>query len=498
MHKSDVQAHKTDRQLQAVTRLQRAIVFGFLSVMLLVSSALVFGYLNLSSMDHLVAEIVDKNNRKTALIHKLNNIARQRLILLHQMSSEDDDFVLNDKIQQYYMLGQDFIINRQALESLSDSEKEKQLMQALKVMLLKIDPVQRSILEELSSGASQTALSILQTMNTLQTELVDVMKEYNQFQQRQNDNLSADIKNLFENSLYWLILISLSIFLIGALVTYVVLKFVAKQQDSLISANTKLNDYNKVLITAIETAERVNQSKSEFIANMSHELRTPMTAIKGSLGILNSGMIEHIPQEAKNLVAMADKNTDQLIELVTDILDFSKLESGEISVYEEEMSIQNEIDKFLIPFYKKAQNKSIYLNVTYSDQLPETVRLSRIHLVQILTQLMNNAIKFTPEGGVTLDVTYEADGDAGNEGKIIIHITDTGIGLDESDIHLLFESFVQGDGSSTRKYGGTGIGLAICRKLIEALEGDIQVSSEKSKGSTFSLMLPATVHDIAA
>ena len=465
--------------------------------MVLVSSALVFGYLNLSSMDHLVAEIVDKNNRKTALIHKLNSVARQRLILLHQLSNEADSFVLNDKIQQYYLLGQDFIISRQALESLSESEAEKRMMQALKVILLKIDPVQKSILEELSNGANQTALSILQTMNTLQTELVNVMRAYNQFQEGQNNNLSADIKNLFEKSLFWLVLISLLIFLIGALVTYFVLKFVAKQQDSLISANTKLNDYNKVLITAIETAERVNQSKSEFIANMSHELRTPMTAIKGSLGILNSGMIENIPQEAQSLVAMADKNTDQLIELVTDILDFSKLESGDISVYEEEMSIKNEIEKFLIPFYKKAKNKSIYLNVTYSDQLPEMVRLSRIHLVQILTQLMNNAIKFTPEGGVTLDVTYEAS-DEDNEGKIIFHVIDTGIGLDESDIHLLFELFVQGDGSSTRKYGGTGIGLAICRKLIDALEGDIQVSSEKSKGSKFSLILPATVHDIAA
>jgi len=122
----------------------------------------------------------------------------------------------------------------------------------------------------------------------------------------------------------------------------------------------------------------------------------------------------------------------------------------------------------------------------FEETVSIKTEIDRIHLVKILAQLLSNAIKFTLEGGVTLDVEY-----AEKDRKIVFHVVDTGIGLDDADIHLLFESFIQGDGSSTRKYGGTGIGLAICKQLIDALDGDIHVSSEKDKGSTFSLSVPA-------
>ena len=478
---------------QSIVRLRMAIVAGFFSVIILVTWSQVLSYQNLLSMDYTVSEIVEENNKKTALIYVLNNIARERLILLYQMSNEDDWFVGDENLQSYYLLGEKFIVSKQALEDLPSMVQEERFMVGLKSILKEINPTQKQIVNAISGGDDQLVLVKLKKMNKLQIELVDILNQYYDFQTSHNTDLLKSVKNVFDSALQWIVVMLILVIFISVLIAYFVVYFVSGQQKNLIELNVTLKSYNKVLQITTESAERANRSKSEFIANMSHEMRTPMTAIKGALGVLNSGMIDDIPDDAGKLISIADNGTDRLIRMVTDVLDFSKIEAGQIDIITENISIRDEIEKLVVPFYLSAKNKSIDFSVTYSESIPLCVNVDRIHLNQILMQLIDNAIKFTLEGCVTLGVSYED-----KEGRIIFNVIDTGIGLKDDDINFLFEPFVQGDGSSTRKFGGTGIGLAICRKLIGALEGEIKVLSEKEKGSTFTLTVPVSAVDLAA
>ena len=474
----------------ATSSLIRSLVLGYLSVMALIALTLSLSYQTLLSSQSLISEIVDTNNQKIELIRSLSHITRERLVLLHQMLDEKDAFKREDDLTEYYKYGEQFILDKQSLELLAKSEQEWLFFKKMKLILVKLNSFQLEILDSLSDDKFENVSDILRKMDESQHALNQVLGEYIAFEEKASQASSTEIKNIFSDSKHWMLGFSVVIVLIGGVISFLAIRFVMNQRTEIVEINATLESYNHILKSSVEDLSRANKSKSEFIANMSHELRTPMTAIKGSLGILDSGMIEGIPEEAKNLITMADNNTDRLIDLVTDVLDFSKLEAGEIDIVVNEFNIHYEIEKFLIPYYKKARNKALNFKVSYSKKLPQNIKLDQTHLFQILTQLLNNALKFTEEGKVSLLVDYSEDTD-----NIVFHIIDTGIGFDDIDIQFLFESFVQGDGSSTRKHGGTGIGLAICRKLVDALKGEIKVSSEKDEGSTFSLSIPV---DIAA
>ncbi len=466
------------------------IVVGFLVVMLLIAFSLWSSYRTLSSTENMVADIIDSSNKKQTLIYGMRQIARERVVMLHQILDIADSKARNKVIDTYYALARQFVADRRQLEVLAAFDEEAVIMARLKSALADVYPMQVRMLGALRNGDNKIAVEILDEVELKQQILSDILTQYSRLEDRLRRKSLDGIKNIFDESTQWMFFFSIVVLLSGSAVSFGVVRFVSRQQKKLLEMNDTLESYNQFLRLSAMEAERGNKIKMEFIANLSHELRTPMTTIKGSLGILNSGMIAHIPDEAKNLISMADQNTDQLLDLLNDVLDFSRLEKDEIDFVKYEFDIRREIENFLIPFYKKARNKSLNFQVVFSDKLPLKVKLDQKHLFQMLSQLLSNAIKFTDQGEVLLRVEYKEDTD-----HILFHIKDTGIGLDDKEIQCLFDSFVQGDGSSTRKYGGTGIGLAICKKLINALQGEITVSSVKQKGSTFSLSLPV---DIAA
>jgi len=483
-----------DSMQNPMKRLHWAIISGFSIIFFLIVLLVGINYKNISTIDNLVSVIVEDSNQKSEILKRLNRVARERLLLLHQMLEIKDSFRLHDEMQNYFALGEDFIFAKEKLKRLSDTPEEREYFAELNKILVKINPIQKNILQLLDDGGSPKLVkSQLNKMDELQILLIKRTNSYYEFEAKMEANTNHQLSKVFDESVQWILLSGISIVVISFVIISMIFRFTSRQEKYLQEINDTMHSYNEVLKLNISAVEQANQSKSEFIANMSHEIRTPMTAIKGSLGILESGMIVEIPKEAQDLISMADKNTSILIDLITDILDFSKLEAGEVEIIKEEMTIVREIDKFLIPFYRKAKDKKIEINVNYSDRLPEVVHIDKAHLVQILTQLINNAIKFTPKGEISLEVDYIEQ-----ENKIVFDVIDTGIGLEESEISHLFESFVQGDGSSTRKYGGTGIGLAICKKLIDALEGDIQVSSKKNQGSRFCLKIPVNPSKLAA
>lgn len=235
----------------------------------------------------------------------------------------------------------------------------------------------------------------------------------------------------------------------------------------------------------VRSAEEVARFKSEFLANMSHEIRTPLGAILGYADLLLDPALD--PSQREDLVDVIRRNGNHLSEIIEDILDFSRIEAGRLSIDPVECSpaqIASDVALLLRP---RAVAKDLPLNLVCD--LPEgaQLRTDPLRLRQILVNLVGNAIKFTSAGSVTIHVATEPD--ASGNPTVIFRVTDTGIGITPEQLGRIFDPFLQGDSSTARRYGGTGLGLAISRRLARLLGGDIEVSSQPGRGSVFTLRL---------
>lgn len=233
-----------------------------------------------------------------------------------------------------------------------------------------------------------------------------------------------------------------------------------------------------------QRAEAADQSKSQFLANMSHEVRTPLNAIIGYNDAMLLGYVGKFEPKQSELLQNVQNNSRRLLNLINDILDLSKIESGSMQVYVAPMSPRKVISETVESLGALADRKQIGLSVRFQDGVPELVMSDAGKLQQVVTNLISNAIKFTEKGGVDVIVTP-----APNESWKIT-VRDTGIGMPKDATEYIFDPFQQVDGSATRRHQGTGLGLAITRRLVEKLEGTIEVETELGKGSTFSVILP--------
>ncbi len=226
-------------------------------------------------------------------------------------------------------------------------------------------------------------------------------------------------------------------------------------------------------------AEQSEKYKERFLANMSHEIRTPMNAIKGMTAILNRN--DHLSDQAPYLRAM-QKSSDNLLVILNDILDLSKIEAGKLTIQSTPFKLKSTIQHAYDLLKPKAIEKGLFYNFNFDTDLPENIIGDPQRLIQILVNLLSNAIKFTNDGGVELNVSKA------NE-NLQVTVTDTGVGIEKSNLDRLFKSFVQ-LGNPDQKQGGTGLGLSISRQLAELMNGQIWAESDLEKGSRFFLELP--------
>ncbi len=229
-------------------------------------------------------------------------------------------------------------------------------------------------------------------------------------------------------------------------------------------------------------AEKSAQTKSEFLANMSHEIRTPMNGILGLVHLLNNTDLAPVQD---NYVQKILLSANSLLRIINDILDFSKIEAGKLEMESIPFTLQDILDELQVLFGPKMQEKNLEYHLITSDFTNTELVGDPLRLKQVLFNLVNNAIKFTEQGSITIETQCKQQ-DA-NHMQCHISVTDTGIGLSKEQIDRLFSAFIQADTSVTRKYGGTGLGLAISKHIIQMMHGKIWVESEKDKGSSFKL-----------
>jgi PAS domain S-box-containing protein len=239
------------------------------------------------------------------------------------------------------------------------------------------------------------------------------------------------------------------------------------------------------LTEAYEEAKKATRTKSDFLANMSHEIRTPLTAILGFTDFLKTeGDLTLAPKRRIESIDTIERNGNYLLELINDILDISKIESGQFKTEIIECSPSAIVEDVVSLLKFRAIDKGISFNARIDGLIPETILTDPTRLRQILINLAGNAIKFTETGSV--DIVIRLLNERDKEAKILFDVIDTGIGLKEDQTKKIFQSFSQADTSVTRKYGGTGLGLSISKRLTEFLGGNISVSSVLGEGSTFS------------
>ena len=241
--------------------------------------------------------------------------------------------------------------------------------------------------------------------------------------------------------------------------------------------------YDETLNKEKEKAEQGAKAKAEFLANMSHEIRTPLNAMFGFIQILQDKELDNESEKYLNII---EKSGENLLIIINDILDFSKIESGKFKIENIEFNPKEDIEVIHELFSSKADEKHITLKIK-EENLKYNIFSDPTRIKQIIANLLSNAIKFTPENNrITLSLKYNQ-----NKEELFVEIKDEGIGISSDKINNIFEAFSQADSSTTRKYGGTGLGLTISYKLVQLLGGELKVKSEVGKGSRFYFTIPA-------
>ena len=247
---------------------------------------------------------------------------------------------------------------------------------------------------------------------------------------------------------------------------------------------SKIQDRTKELSSALEQLKKISKAKSDFVSAVSHELRTPLTSIKGYASILMAGKIGEIPKEVKERLEKVNKHSDNLVKFINDLLDISRIESGRVEMKLQKQNIPALIDNIRDLLAPQLKEKNIKFSTHINPQTPDIFADSS-QIERVFINLLGNAIKFTPENG-SIDIRTKPDGDF-----VIFEISDTGVGISESDLQRLFEEFYRVENEINQNVKGTGLGLALVKNIIEAHQGKIWVTSKLNAGTIFHFTLPA-------
>jgi signal transduction histidine kinase/ActR/RegA family two-component response regulator len=261
------------------------------------------------------------------------------------------------------------------------------------------------------------------------------------------------------------------------------LQAAAEQSELLVKQRTA------ELSQALQSAKRASVAKSDFLANMSHEIRTPMNGIIGMTELALEASTENERTEYLDIVR---RSAESLLDIINDILDFSKIEAGKLSLEQIPFNLRQTVEDCFHVLKGRADDKDLQIRCIFCEHTPHHVLGDPTRLRQVLINLIGNAIKFTKEGEITIKVC-QIGHESENRVKLNFRVTDTGIGIPAEKLDSIFEAFAQADISTTRNYGGTGLGLTITQRLVNLMGGQLSVESQAGLGSTFQFTLPYSI-----
>ncbi len=263
-----------------------------------------------------------------------------------------------------------------------------------------------------------------------------------------------------------------------------------KLADHLENLEQTVEDRTRELVLARDAAEQANAAKSDFLATMSHEIRTPMNGMLVMAELLAS---ERLTDQNRRYADVIVKSGQSLLTIINDILDFSKIESGKLELEHIELDPSTIVDDVMSLFWEKAASQNLELAAYVAADVPAGILGDPVRLNQVLTNLVNNALKFTKNGSVSIEILMRSLDPANNKVTLEFAVIDTGIGIPEEKCATIFEAFSQADQSTTRNFGGTGLGLAICQRLVGAMGGEIFVTSKPGQGSRFAFIVESEI-----
>ena len=408
---------------------------------------------------------VNTDNNTAQYIFDMRDAAHNRALLLYRMLRESDEFEREEMREVFYQHAEVFIKSREKIDAelLSRLLKEE-FSEAIEAASVG-QQVQTKAIEQIFEGDLHNADKLLKN-EIIPAQDAFILK-FTHLLGHVKEEVKNNIAFLSEQSDENITLITLlgvtGAFLIIIIATYMYQKIINSERN---------------FIRQKEIAERSSEAKTMFLANMSHEIRSPLTAIIGfSESILNRNLSIEQQREANKSI---ERNGKHLYQVINDILDITKIESGQLDVEavpSSPIKIAQEVSRIYEPL---VQEKNLNFKVNYHFPLPKLIDTDPIRLKQILINLISNALKFTSEGGISIDLRYSEE-----SREFEYEVKDSGIGMDEETVLNIFGAFIQADTSTTRRYGGTGLGLNISKQLSEKLGGELICKSKIGEGSRF-------------
>ncbi|MCG6971190.1 MAG: response regulator, partial [Gammaproteobacteria bacterium] len=448
---------------------KRVIAAGFgtiLSILMFMTAVWVSHIMeNTDRLQEIVLE-----HEESEYVFQMRDAAYNRAIALHRMALMDDPFERDDEYMEFKAAAETFIKSRDKLLNHNLTEEEQKIWQRAKPLVMQGSRVQgeavRKIIDESDIKAANALLlaNVIPTQRQVMNELTSMLGA--QKRQLQNELLEAAARN--QTTLTLVLTLGLAACGIGVFVAISVIRNNDKAQQELIDARVK--------------AQQADHHKSLFLANMSHEIRTPLTSIIGFAETLRN------PQQKQSLkesaVATIIRNGKHLLSIINDILDLSKIESNKLeveSIPADPLEIIADVESI---FGRLAREKGLSFGLKTQFPFPKRIITDPLRLKQIIINLVSNAIKFTEQGKIEIDAQVNPD-----QQLLIITVSDTGAGMSADAMEKIFLPFTQADASTTRNYGGTGLGLTISRNLANRLGGELRCSSQLGKGTQFVLTL---------
>lgn len=481
-------------------RNSKYITIGFIVVLALMVVLIGIGLYRMKAMQSSLDVITKQQNRKTMLLNVMRTGVQRRRMGVSTMLLSNDLFEQEDERVNISRYAMQVVNARDALAKMKMSNTERQAFEKIVAAMKEAYPLLISLVDKLLTS---TDIKLLEKQRqksvAAQKRLVGRIDDLEGIQHQETDLAVKKAEQYYKDTSSVMLTLGALALLLGAMVMLLVQRITRAQQQLTAKAmqdlkeshdylERRIADRTADLAVARDDALAASEAKSRFLANMSHELRTPLNAIIGYSELLQEEAEERSYDECVSDLKQIRSAGKHLLSLIDNVLDLAKIESGKIEMHYEDFDIKTMVEEIAATVQPLMQKKQNTLQLVCPDDIGK-MHADIVKIRQSLFNLLSNASKFTDKGEIVFRVARHKR--ANQEEWIIFDIQDSGIGLSQDQADKIFLEFTQADSSTTRRYGGTGLGLVISKRFCEIMGGQIDVSSRLGEGSTFTICIPA-------